>query len=86
SKVIQEKIAKQLAENTDREGYYRLMKAFEKSNRLVAEDLLRESGYMLPQSKNAHDFLEALLVEPMEGLPIDTIKELLALIPCNEIE
>ena len=86
SKVIQEKIAKQLAENTDREGYYCLMKAFEKSNRLVAEDLLRESGYMLPQSKNAHDFLEALLVEPMEGLPIDTIKELLALIPCNEIE
>ncbi len=38
----------------------RLAAAVEKSNRLMAEDLMREAGYMLPQSSNAHDFLASL--------------------------
>jgi hypothetical protein len=28
----------------------KLAKAIEKSNRIMAEDIIRESGYMLPQS------------------------------------
>jgi len=32
-----------------------LARAMEKSNRIMAEDLIRESGYMLPQSGNARE-------------------------------
>ena len=49
NKADQENIARQLAESTDQDGLYRLMRAVEKSVRLVNEDLLREAGYMLPQ-------------------------------------
>ena len=35
--------------------------ALEKSNRIMAEDLLREAGYMLPQSANARALLEMML-------------------------
>ena len=37
-----------------------LAKALEKSNRIMAEDLLREAGYMLPQSGNAKALLEMM--------------------------
>lgn len=36
----------------------RLARAFEKSCRIMAEDLIRESGYMLPQSANSRGFLK----------------------------
>lgn len=35
-------------------------RALERSNRIMAEDLCRESGYMLPQGKNARKFLKEL--------------------------
>ncbi len=58
----------------------RLAKAMEKSNRIMAEDLLREAGYMLPQSQNAKLFLESLLEKKqLEGLPTETVKKLLDL-------
>ena len=53
SKAREEKMARQLAENAP-EGLKRLMKAAAGSMRLVNEDLLRESRYMLPQSAAAH--------------------------------
>jgi hypothetical protein len=34
----------------------RLAAAIEKSGRIMAEDLIREAGYMLPQSGNAREF------------------------------
>ena len=45
-----------------------LAKAMEKSNRIMAEDLLREAGYMLPQSGNARALLTELL-EQYAGAP-----------------
>lgn len=39
----------------------RLAKAIEKSNRIMAEDLIREAGYMLPQSENTKTFLQGIL-------------------------
>ena len=36
----------------------RVLKALMHSNKVMIEDLLREAGYMLPQSKNTHDFLK----------------------------
>ena len=44
-----------------------LAKAVEQSNRIMAEDLLREAGYMLPQSGNTKALLEAM--EDFAGEP-----------------
>ena len=62
-----------------------LAKALEKSNRIMAEDLLREAGYMLPQSGNAHDALEEMLVYAKEpGFPAEALEMLLHTIAFNE--
>ncbi|NLG38225.1 MAG: 4Fe-4S binding protein, partial [Clostridiales bacterium] len=45
----------------------KLAKAIEKSNRVMAEDIIREAGYMLPQSQNARDLLQSLLDHNSEG-------------------
>ncbi|NLG11364.1 MAG: 4Fe-4S binding protein, partial [Coriobacteriaceae bacterium] len=70
SKSIQENIAAGLSGA--------LFEAIEKSNRIMAEDIIRESGYMLPQSQNTLTFLESLLEnENYTNLPIETVKSLL---------
>ena len=85
NKADQENIARQLAENTDKDGLYRLMKAAEKSVRLVNEDLLREAGYMLPQSANAHQLLQSFVdAPPAPDFPVHAAKDLLGRVPCNE--
>lgn len=85
NKADQENIARQLAKSTVSDGLYRLMQAAEKSVRLVNEDLLREAGYMLPQSANAHQLLQDFVdAPPAPDFPIQAAKELLDRIPCNE--
>ena len=85
NKADQENIARQLADQAEQEGLYRLMKAAEKSVRLVNEDLLREAGYMLPQSANAHQLLQGFVdVPPSCDFPVQAAKTLLERIPCNE--
>ena len=85
SKTKQEKIALQVAEGTAKDGLYRLAKAIAKSNRIIAEDLIREAGYMLPQSNNAHEFLKEQIASPLsEDFPIGEAKRLLELIENNE--
>ena len=86
-KAAQEKTARQLAEDTDQDGLYRLMTAVGKSVRLVNEDLLREAGYMLPQSGNTHRLLEGWVKNPPSpGFPVEAAEKLLKLIPCNDKE
>ncbi len=85
AKADEEKEALQIAEATDRDGLYRLMKAVAKSERLVAEDILREAGYMLPQSNNTHELLEDLIANPpTKDFPVDAARKLLEMIPNNE--
>jgi len=84
SKAKGEKTAKQLAESAEADGLYRLMSAVAKSERIVAEDILRESGYMLPQSDNAHRLLEDLIKSAPAGFPVETARKLLKAIPNNE--
>ena len=85
SKADQEKISKQLAESADNDSLYRLMTAISKSVRLVNEDLLREAGYMLPQSGNTHDLLRNWIENPPSaGFPVEAAKKLLDLLPCND--
>ncbi len=65
----------------------KLAVAIEKSNRIMAEDLLREAGYMLPQSENTEVFLESLLAERTEeGFPRATVEKLLAALRRNPEE
>ena len=59
-----------------------LSAAVEKSSRLMAEDLCREAGYMLPQSPNARAFLESLRNQP--DVPQDVVERLLKTLPFQE--
>ena len=85
SKVEQEKIAKQIANNTDKPGFKKLMTAISKSNRLMAEDIIRESGYMLPQSSNTNKILNEIKNnDKFENIPAQEIEKLLNKIKVND--
>lgn len=85
SKAKQEKAALQLAEQSDHPVERQLFEAVARSNRLMAEDILRETGYMLPQSGNTHEFLESLVENPpAEDFPKEIAERLLQLLPDNE--
>ena len=74
SKAQAENIASQLPDT--------LSKAVAKSCRLMAEDLCREAGFMLPQSANTKEFLEQIKSYP--DIPADVVEALLHNINFNE--
>ena len=63
-KADEEAAARKISESTDKDGLYRLMKAVEKSIRLSNADVLRESGYLLPQGDEAVALLKDWLWNP----------------------
>lgn len=84
SKAQQEKIAAAIAETSDNPIARQLAKAITMSNRLMTEDLMREAGYMLPQSQNAVDFLKSLLEELQPGdFPKGIVEKLLVILDKN---
>ncbi len=60
SKAKGEKMALEIASESQKDGEYRLMMAISKAERLVAEDLMREAGFMLPQGEGAMKLLKEL--------------------------
>ena len=64
----------------------KLAKAIEKSNRIMAEDIIREAGYMLPQSQNTINYLQSLLDKNLEGLPRATVEKLIKALNQKEEE
>ena len=84
SKTDQENIAYRLYEKSSSQVEKQFLKALIRSNRLLAEDTIREAGYMLPQSKNTNAFLKSLLDNSDEDFPKDAVNELLELLECNE--
>ena len=85
SKMDGEKSALQTAGETPLDGLGRLMKAVAMSERLMAEDLMREAGYMLPQSGNTHEMLaELAAAPPTPGFPSGAAEKLMAMVPDNE--
>ncbi len=58
--------------------------ALERSARLTAEDLIREGGFMLPQSANTREFLESIKDYP--DIPKESVEFLLKNIEFNEIK
>lgn len=74
SKAQAENIASQLPDA--------LSAAVTKSSRLMAEDLCREAGFMLPQSANTKNFLNQIKSYP--DIPVDVVDTLLNNIKFNE--
>lgn len=84
SKTKQEKIASNIAKTSENPIIRQLADAISKSNRIMAEDLIRESGYLLPQSQNVQTLLQSLLnVKQPEGFPTNTIEKLLTILKNN---
>lgn len=77
NKAQQEAIARQL-QKTSNSVFVPLAKALEKSNRIMTQELLAESGFMVPQGINAQDFLQSLLINPPSDFPVHAVRELLA--------
>ena len=87
NKAKQEILAAQIAAETRDRDLARFMKAITKSVRLVNEDLLRESGYMLPQSGNTHALLKEWVANPpTEQFPKEAAEKLLTLLDNNDEE
>ena len=85
NKAKEEKAARQIASSTTDNNLRRLMNAVARSSRLVAEDLLREGGYMLPQSSNSLDLLASLITAPpSDEFPMKAANEILSTIECND--
>lgn len=81
SKANQEQLFALLEQTTLSEPARRLAKAMRRSCRLKAEDVLRESGYMLPQSENVQTLLKSELETVKdEAYPSDAVKRLLELL------
>lgn len=63
----------------------KLAAAVEKSNRIMAEDLIREAGYMLPQSGNSLAFLKEQSAKAHgDGYPREAVEKLLSLLRIND--
>ena len=58
----------------------KLIKALIHSNQVIIEDLFREAGYMIPQSKKSHELLESLKDSEVKNI----VDKLLEKIPLNE--
>lgn len=86
NKASAESAALRLAEGAG-DGMYRLMKGIAASERILGADLMREAGYMLPQSENTRAFLQNIQHDPdYADLPADTVNRLLELLYPDDTE
>ena len=86
SKAQQERIASAIAKTSDSPIARPLAKAITMSNRLMTEDILREAGFMLPQSQNTVDFLKSLLeTQQPDDFPKDVVEKLLVILDKKNI-
>ncbi|MDD2968831.1 MAG: ferritin family protein [Lachnospiraceae bacterium] len=77
-KATLEKMAEQIAHETDDPVLEQLASAIAISHHLMAEDLIRESGYMLPQSESTIKLLEQLCeTEKEPDFPVESVKMLI---------
>ncbi len=87
SKTEQEIVAFKIGEKSENPLIRQLATAIGMSNRIMAEDLLREAGFMLPQSDNAKGLLKTLLAENKDNdFPKEAVKKLIELLNTNNSE
>ncbi|MFW5779870.1 MAG: rubrerythrin [Bacillota bacterium] len=85
NKSKQQKIAESIENSSSNKTESVFAKALKESNRLMQEDLFRESGYMLPTSKQAIDFLQDLKTNVNEkDFPLEKVETLLNLLKNQE--
>ena len=81
SKAAQEQAADAIIVNAKTPVQKQFAQALKMSIRLMAEDLARESGYMLPQGAPSRDFLEGLLKTPQgDDFPREDVEQALKLL------
>ena len=81
NKTAQEQAFAQLEQTAPSEPARRFARAMRRSCRLMAEDVLRESGFMLPQSESVQALLKSELETAKdEAFPKDAAKRLLELL------
>lgn len=81
SKAKQEKLARTIANETDDPIVKQLANTLARSNRILQEDLHRESGFMLPQDAVTREFLkEQLASNKDENFPKEAVERLLELL------
>jgi len=78
SKARQEFLARGVAKNAQSPVKRQFAQALALSNRRMAEDVLRESGYLLPQSDEVRLLLESLLTNTDADFPRTAVELLLA--------
>ena len=66
-----------MADKYEDDGLYCLLKAIERSSRLMNEDIKRESGYMLPQSDNAKKLIQDIIDKKPEGFDLKKAQKLI---------
>ncbi|HKM21161.1 MAG TPA: 4Fe-4S binding protein [Lachnospiraceae bacterium] len=85
SKTVQEQIARDVASKAATPIEKQFASAIAKSNRVMAEDIFREAGYMLPQSEQAGELLHNMLAEKQpEDFPKEAAQELITLLHHNK--
>ncbi|NLT18609.1 MAG: 4Fe-4S binding protein [Clostridiales bacterium] len=82
NKYIVEYASKVLAEKTDNKGKD-LFVGISRSSRIMAEDIIRESGYMLPFSEEVLEVLERIKKDNPKGLPMENVIKLIEKIRKN---
>ena len=81
SKTEQELVASSIKKETTDPSNKRLAKAIEMSCRIMAEDCIREAGYMLPQSDEVKTLLQSILdSSTSEDFPKEIVERLIALL------
>ena len=87
NKLKQKEIAENILANSKSAYDLQLAEAIRLSNKIMSEDIFREAGYMLPNGKEAKDFLQSLLInDNLNDYPAKEIKELISLINKNTSE
>jgi hypothetical protein len=78
SKVEQELAATRLSQTAQTPEAKKLAGALAASSRLMAEDLVREAGFMLPQGQPTRELLQRLLKENQDAaFPREAVENLL---------
>lgn len=82
SKIEEIKMLEYLLEKAEAVNEIRLLKALIHSNKVMVEDIMREAGYMLPQSSNSNIFLKELLKK--DSTKKETIEKLISKLEVND--
>ena len=83
NKIEEIKILSYLLENSKTEEEKRFFNALIHSNKVMVEDIMREAGYMLPQSSNTKQLLNYLLHQEND-LDKEIIKKLIHQLEVND--